>query len=54
MLFRNLVYTALTRAKKLAVFVGSRRALALAVGQIDNRQRQTALAELISGAAPGN
>ncbi len=49
MLFRNLIYTGLTRAKKLAVFVGSRRAFALAVGQIDNRKRQTALADLVSG-----
>jgi exodeoxyribonuclease V alpha subunit len=47
MLFRNLIYTGLTRAKKLAVFVGSRKAFAMAVGQIDNRKRQTALSELI-------
>jgi exodeoxyribonuclease V alpha subunit len=49
MLFRNLIYTGLTRAKKLAVFVGSRRAFAMAVGQIDNRKRQTALKDLVSG-----
>ena len=49
MLFRNLIYTGLTRAKKLAIFVGSRRAFAMAVGQIDNRKRQTALADLVSG-----
>lgn len=49
MLFRNLIYTGLTRAKKLAVFVGSRKAFAMAVGQIDNRKRQTALADLIVG-----
>jgi len=48
MLFRNLLYTGLTRAKKLAIFVGSRKALAMAVGQIDNRKRQTALVDLIS------
>ncbi len=48
MLFRNLIYTGLTRAKKLVVFVGSRRAFAMAVGQIDNRKRQTALTNLIS------
>lgn len=48
MLFRNLIYTGLTRAKKLAVFVGSRKALAMAIGQIDNRKRQTALAKLVS------
>lgn len=50
MLFRNLIYTGLTRAKKLAVFVGSRKAFALAVGQVDNRKRQTALADLIAEA----
>lgn len=48
MLFRNLIYTGLTRAKKLAVFVGSRKAFAMAVGQIDNRKRQTALTELVT------
>lgn len=47
MLFRNLIYTGLTRAKKLAIFVGSRKAFAMAVGQTDNRKRQTALCELI-------
>ena len=48
MLFRNLIYTGLTRAKKLAVFVGSRKAFAMAIGQIDNRKRQTALVDLIN------
>ena len=37
----------LTRAKQLAIFVGSRKAFAMAVGQIDNRKRQTALTELV-------
>jgi exodeoxyribonuclease V alpha subunit len=48
MLFRNLIYTGLTRAKTLCVFVGSRKALSMAVKQIDNRKRQTALTSLIS------
>jgi len=47
MLFRNLIYTGLTRAKKLAVFVGTRAALAAAIRQVDNRKRQTALTDLI-------
>ena len=47
MLFRNLIYTGLTRAKKLALFVGSRKALFMAVKQIDNRKRQTALSYLV-------
>jgi len=55
MLFRDLVYTGLTRARKLAIFVGSRAALGLAVANVDARQRQTALtavlADLPSGVA---
>ena len=47
MLFRNLVYTGLTRARRLAVFVGSRRALAMATRNVDIARRQTALAELL-------
>ncbi|NTU72726.1 AAA family ATPase [Candidatus Roizmanbacteria bacterium] len=47
MLFRNLIYTGLTRARQACVFVGSRKALAMAVRQIDNRKRQTALSYLI-------
>ena len=35
MLYRNLIYTGLTRAKCLAVIVGSRRALSMAVHQQD-------------------
>ena len=48
MLFRNLIYTGLTRAKKLAVFVGSRTALAMAVRTMDSRKRQTALTTLLN------
>ena len=43
MLERNLLYTGLTRGKKLVCLVGSRRALNLAVGRTDDRQRCTAL-----------
>jgi exodeoxyribonuclease V alpha subunit len=49
MLFRNLVYTGLTRSKKLCVFVGSRKALSMAVRKVDSKQRQTALASLVAG-----
>jgi exodeoxyribonuclease V alpha subunit len=48
MLFRNLIYTGLTRAKKLAAFVGSRTALAMAVRTMDSRKRQTALTTLLN------
>jgi exodeoxyribonuclease V alpha subunit len=47
MLYRNLIYTGLTRAKNLAVFVGTRKALSMAIRQQDVSQRQTALEELI-------
>ncbi len=48
MLYRNLLYTGLTRAKRLAVFVGTRKALAMAVRQQDSAKRQTALEHLLS------
>jgi len=48
MLYRNLIYTGLTRARVLAAFVGTRKALAMAVRQQDSSKRQTAL-ELLLG-----
>jgi exodeoxyribonuclease V alpha subunit len=48
MLFRNLIYTGLTRAKHLAVFVGTRRALAMAVKNQDTSRRQTFLHKLLA------
>jgi exodeoxyribonuclease V alpha subunit len=48
MLFRNLLYTGLTRARRLAVLVGTRRAMALAVNNQDTSRRQTMLKELIA------
>lgn len=47
MLFQNLIYTGITRAKKLVVFVGTRRAMALAVKNRDISRRQTALKALL-------
>ena len=47
MLYRNLIYTALTRAKKLAVFVGTRKAMSMAIRQQDTAARQTALESLL-------
>ncbi|MBW1635611.1 MAG: AAA family ATPase [Deltaproteobacteria bacterium] len=49
MLYRNLIYTGLTRARLLAVFVGTRKALAMAVHQQDSSRRQTALKLLLAG-----
>ncbi len=51
MLYRNLIYTGLTRARKLAVFVGTRKALAMAIRQQDTTRRQTALAQLLRSGA---
>jgi exodeoxyribonuclease V alpha subunit len=47
MLFRNLIYTGLTRGKKCCVFLGSRKALSMAIKQIQSAERQTALCELL-------
>jgi exodeoxyribonuclease V alpha subunit len=44
MLSRNLLYTGLTRARKLAILVGPKKAIALAVGQIKDQNRHTLLA----------
>ncbi len=43
MLQRNLVYTALTRASRLAVLVGTKQALAIALGNDTPRKRYTGL-----------
>ncbi len=48
MLYRNLIYTGLTRARKMAVLVGARRALAMAVRNRDTSQRQTYLKQLLT------
>ena len=47
MLQRNLVYTGVTRAKKVLVMVGTKKALALAVRNSTVRKRNTLLAERI-------
>jgi len=47
LLQRNLLYTAITRGKKLVVLVGSRKALAIAVRKTDTRGRITTLKERI-------
>ncbi len=49
MLERNLVYTGMTRARKLLIMVGSQRALAIAVGRSQSRRRWTRLAQLLRG-----
>jgi exodeoxyribonuclease V alpha subunit len=46
MLERSLIYTGLTRAKKLVILVGDPKALELAVKKHETRRRHTALGEL--------
>jgi exodeoxyribonuclease V alpha subunit len=45
MLQRNLLYTAISRAKELVVLVGTRRAIGIAVRNNQIKQRHTALDE---------
>ena len=45
MLQRSLLYTAVTRARKFAVLVGTRKAMGLAVSRADSRERVTTLKE---------
>ena len=48
LLQRNLLYTAVTRAKKLAVLVGSKRALAIAINNNRTQKRYSLLSKRIS------
>ncbi len=51
MLARNLLYTGVTRGKRLVVLVGQRRALAIAVRNGAGRRRWSKLREWLGGAA---
>ncbi len=48
MLQRNLLYTGITRGKRLVVLVGSRRAVAIAVRNVSGRKRWSKLREWIA------
>lgn len=54
LLSRNLLYTGLTRAKKLAILVGPTKALGLAVNRVMDRQRYTALADRLKDLNPAH
>ncbi len=43
MLSRNLFYTGLTRAKKLAIIVGAKKPIAMAVRSVNQQERYTQL-----------
>jgi exodeoxyribonuclease V alpha subunit len=51
MLARNLLYTGVTRAKRLVVLIGQRRALGIAVRNGAARRRWTRLEEWLGGAS---
>jgi exodeoxyribonuclease V alpha subunit len=52
MLQRNLLYTGLTRGKKLVVLIGQNRALATATGTANTVERRTALGLRLKSALP--
>ncbi|PWU02066.1 MAG: hypothetical protein C5B53_02105 [Candidatus Melainabacteria bacterium] len=58
MLQRNLLYTGLTRGKRLVVLVGQRKAVAIAVRNVSGRKRWSKLREWLfpkaNGAASAN
>ena len=49
MLQRNLLYTGVTRGKKLVVLVGQKKAVAIAVRNVSGRRRWSKLNEWLSG-----
>src|SRR5215210_5716749 len=52
MLQRNLLYTAMTRGKRLVVLVGTKKAVALAVKRFDVDKRVTTLRERLALGVP--
>jgi exodeoxyribonuclease V alpha subunit len=53
MLQRNLLYTAITRGKKLVAIVGSRKALSLAVQRQDTSRRYSLLKQRLQNQISG-
>jgi exodeoxyribonuclease V alpha subunit len=54
MLQRNLLYTGVTRGKRLVVLVGQKKAVAIAVRNVSGRRRWSKLAEWLYSGAPGS
>lgn len=48
LLQRNLVYTAITRAKKLCIFIGQPKALAIAIKNVKGYERRTFLTQFLT------
>ena len=53
MLSKNLLYTALTRAEQLAIFIGSPRMLQISIKKTSASQRTTGLKHLIQEISDG-
>ena len=51
MLQRNLLYTGITRGKRLVVLVGQKKAMAIAVHNVSGRRRWSKLREWLAGSA---
>jgi len=54
MLSRALLYTAVTRAQRLCLLVGERKAVSVALGRSEQRRRHSGLVErILESATPG-
>jgi exodeoxyribonuclease V alpha subunit len=51
---RNLLYTAVTRGRRLVVLVGTRRAMAMAIKRTESQKRVTTLRQRLVGQSPIN
>jgi exodeoxyribonuclease V alpha subunit len=51
---RNLLYTGVTRGKRLVVLVGQKKAVAIAVRSVSGRRRWSKLREWLQSAAAGS
>ena len=54
MLQRNLLYTGVTRGKRLVVLVGQKKAIAIAVRNVSGRRRWSKLAEWLRAKSPSH
>ena len=54
LLQRNLLYTAITRARERLVIVGTQRALRMAIEDLSGTRRETRLADRLRQAVQGN
>lgn len=53
MLQRNLLYTGITRGKRLVILVGQKKAVAIAVRNVSGRRRWSKLNEWLRPMVPG-